>query len=142
MLNSMTLISLNRSTALVIITSVLFTQRFWTTGLREKVVTQKLDLCLMVMKELAGKYFAARSSLAYFKTAFKNLESGSGAASKNRPHAVPADQTQGALVSPPFDAVMVVSTSMDDFPSPSQWLYDLSCPFPTDDLLRVDPELV
>lgn len=97
------------------------------------------------MKEIASRYFATRSSLAYFSTAFKRLESEAGAPPKDTAITIP-DAIDQPLITPTpstFDVSgMEVSTAMDDFPSPSKWLYDMSCAFTGDGGLPVDMELL
>lgn len=115
----------------MIVTCVLVTQRYHLAGLRERIVTQKLDLCLMVMEEMSSKFFATRSSLAYFKAALKKLEMETGLMVDAAPNlSLPvqgADQLQSSML-PAFDSTMDL-TGIDGFPSPSRWLYDLNYDF-------------
>jgi hypothetical protein len=97
----------------------------------------------MVLRELASKYFAAQSSLAYFETAFARVDS--EPISQLREVLLPTpslgSQDQEAFDQPLYGA-MDAATSMDDFLASSKWLYDLSCDFTAESSLPEHLELL
>ncbi|KAJ9501903.1 hypothetical protein H2202_002865 [Exophiala xenobiotica] len=62
--------------ALIIIVSILFLERLWATGLKRLLATQKIDLAMLILRELEKKYFAARFIIAYFTEAFQKIRQG------------------------------------------------------------------
>ncbi len=62
-----------RPPALIIIISILFLERLWATGLKRLLATQKIDLAMLILRELETKYFAARFIIAYFTEAFRKI---------------------------------------------------------------------
>jgi hypothetical protein len=53
--------------------SILFLDRLWATGLKRHLATQKIDLAMLILRELEKKYFAARFIITYFTAAFQKI---------------------------------------------------------------------
>lgn len=76
----------------------------------------------MVMAEIGDTHWAARSSLAYFMFALE--KSGHESTNRDPPQVIAPDPAQTVLT--PANSGLDVNflTGIDDFPSPSRWLYD------------------
>ncbi|OQV03234.1 Fungal specific transcription factor domain-containing protein [Cladophialophora immunda] len=59
--------------ALIVIVSILFLDRLWATGFKQRIATQKIDLAMLILRELEKAYFAARFIIAYFTAAFQKI---------------------------------------------------------------------